>query len=265
VLETGSTTTTAASILPLVTGAGMVAIGLLASLVWRGRTRTPWRFVGLGAAAWAVSVTLKVAWAAPTNRAVLEGLGRLLGESGGTLAGWIYFGLLTGVFEVAFTWLVVRKTSVRQANENEAIAFGVAFGGAEAVALGLISLLAGVAGLLFWDHLPDEVTAALGGSELGWTSALAVFERVFTLVAHLIACVLVVWAVQRRRVMWFWLSFAFKSSLDALAAAGAERLDVKGSPLGLLQLELLLAAYVAVWAAIVYRRGGHSTRMMGAG
>src|SRR5262249_20975547 len=145
------------SVFALITGIGMMAVAIVTVVAWRARTHASWRFVGLGAAAWAVGVALKVAWAVPTNRLILSAVKQAVGPMVGSAVGWLYIGLLTGIFECGITWLFVRATRLRQAGRNDAIAFGIAFGAVEALVVGIASFGAVSIALLFWDKLPSEM------------------------------------------------------------------------------------------------------------
>jgi len=236
----------------LASGIGMITVAVIAVVAWRARTQAAWKAVALGAAAWAAGVALKIAWAVPTNRVVLSVLKRALGETFGDVAGWLYIGLLTGIFECGVTWLFVRKTRLRTAGRDDAIAFGIAFGAVEALVLGLVSFGAVLSALLFWDKFSPEAKDALGGTKDLLSIAMPIFERAYALVAHLVTCMLVVWAVQLGRARWFWASFIFKSSLDGIAAWGVEHFGRKASGSDHLKLELILFAFVACGCAAAF-------------
>lgn len=106
-----------------------VAIGPVA---WRWR-RSAKSMFGFGAAAWFVTVALKVAWALPMNQLVHDGLAAHLPSA---LAKGIfdgYVGMLTGVFEVGLLFALARSVRrLRETSAGDALAFGLGFGGIEA-------------------------------------------------------------------------------------------------------------------------------------
>ena len=236
----------------LLSGIGMLLVAVVAVALWRARTGAAWRATALGAAAWAVGVALKVAWAVPTNKLVLGGLKRALGDAAGGAVGYLYIGLLTGIFEVGVTWLFVAKTRLRSSSREDAIAFGIGFGAVEAFVLGLASLAGIVVALVAWDKLPAGAKELLGGAHGALPIALPIFERAYALLAHLVCCILVVWAVQLERARWFWVAFVFKSLVDAMAVWGIDFFDAKSAGPGYIKLEIALFAFVACSTLAIY-------------
>ncbi len=58
----------------------MILVAAAAVLLAAGRMRSLWTAAGIGAAAWAISVGLKVAWAIPMNPIVQRRLEHLVGK-----------------------------------------------------------------------------------------------------------------------------------------------------------------------------------------
>ena len=241
----------------MLSGLGMIAVAVGAVLFWQRRTRRAWVEVGLGALAWTVGVALKVAWALPLNKRVIAALTAHLGRAGGP-ASWVYVGLLTGVFEVGVTWLIVRYTRLRRVDRAGATAFGVGFGAIEALLLGLGSLVGMTAAAFFWSKLPPEAQTALGAqTTTRWVIPVPIYERVYALLAHVVSCVLVVEAVQQGKARWFWVSFAYKSAIDASAAWALMAWDIRASFAHQLWFELVLSLCVFASLALLplARRG----------
>lgn len=231
----------------LLAGAGVILVAIGSVLTWQRCTRPAWPYVGIGALAWTAGVALKFAWAIPTNKPVLSAITRLLGPDLGPPAGWLYTGLLTGVFECGATWVFVKKTRVREADPAQAVAFGLGFGAIEALLVGVVTLVAFGIALLAFQHLPtDAQEKLLEGTSSPWMTPLPIVERVSAIASHTVSCVLIVWSVQRRRAVWFWVSFAYKTLIDGFAAWGIERFQVKTSITHLAEFNAIFAAYVAV-------------------
>lgn len=197
-------------------GSAMIAVGVVPLVFWTRGHRTGLAVPALGAVAWVVSVAMKVGWAVATNAAVKVALIRAAGPGAGTALMEIYVGLLTGVFEVG---LVVLAARLRGATRDEAVAFGLAFGGFEVLLLGLAAVAVHAA------NAPFHVF-------------VGVVERASALVFHVVASVLVLRGRTRAAVV----AFVYKSAVDAFGAWGILSYGVKASPGKLLVVEAVLAA-----------------------
>jgi uncharacterized membrane protein YhfC len=226
-------------------GAGMIGVGILAVLLWQRRKPSLWPAVGLGAAAWAVSVALKFAWAVPTNAWIHRQLRHLLGATAAEPLFWLYIGLLTGIFECGITWLFVARSRLKKAGWNESVAFGIGFGAMEAVVLGAVSVIGLLAIILFFDQIPaadrSAVVRSLGGSSA--VIPLPVVERAATLAIHCLSCVLIVYGVRMAQWRWFWLSFAYKTAVDTWAGWTVLSFGAKESVMKLAQMEAQAAVF----------------------
>ena len=231
---------------------GMIAVALVAVLAFRRRSRASYAAFGIGALAWTVGVAAKIAWAVPTNKAVLAFFTAHLGRVAGPVS-WLYIGLLTGIFEVGATWIFVRFTRIRAAGRADVTAFGIGFGAIEALLLGLLSLAILAVVALFWSRLPREAQAALAGhgQSSRWVVVLPVLERAYCVVAHAVSCILVACAVQQRRPRWLALSFAYKTLVDGIAAWGIMAWNVKSDQRHFVAFELGLCALVLASTALV--------------
>jgi uncharacterized membrane protein YhfC len=205
----------------LLTGFGMMAVAIAGVLYWRRRTGAAWWTFGLGALAWVVGVALKFGWATSTNSLVRQGLEQALPGPVAAPLFWLYVGLLTGVFECGIALLFVRRSRLKAAGWDEAVAFGIGFGAVEAFLLGFLQFAGLLAVLAFWDQVPEEARGAMAQGPMGLGLAsipLPVAERLSALVAHVFSSALIVYSIRAGEWRWFWLSFAYKSALDALAA-----------------------------------------------
>lgn len=232
----------------LIPGIGMVLVGVLAVLVWRRGRPGFSSAVTIGAVAWTVAVALKFAWATPLNAPIKRGLEQLLPKIASDPLYWIYVGLLTGVFECGIALIWVFKTRLRRANWDAAVAFGIGFGAIEALVLGLVSFVGTSAAIAFFNVLPADakakLLAALGqasGHELTFI-CIPIIERISTLFIHCFSCVLIVYGARVRQWRWFWISFAYKTFVDGLAAWGLLGWHVKQSLSKMVLFEVLVVA-----------------------
>ncbi len=202
-----------------------VAVGYA---IYACRRGLGWRYLGLGALAWVVTVALKFAWAIPVNTPVYQWLYQVLPETLAGISFYVYVGLLTGVFEVGVVWLVMRYTRLGRVTWEQALAFGIGFGSVEALLLGFGGLGAALAALISPAQLP------LGPAELAqmndvWYQLAPIAERFFAVLVHVLSNALIFYAVATRKPGWFWLAFLYKSGIDAVAA-GAQLLGWTGMP-----------------------------------
>lgn len=176
----------------------MILVAVIAVSFWQRGKPSLWIFVGIGALAWAVAVTLKVAWAVPTNKLVHSGLNQVLGKAIGEPLFWVYIGLLTGIFECGIKQLFVIKTRLKEADWNQAVAFGIGFGAMEAFLLGAVSFIGLLMVIVFFEHIPaeakDQIAKGLGDNFA--VIPLPIVERIIALLVHVFSSVLIVYGVQ---------------------------------------------------------------------
>ncbi|MGC9400743.1 MAG: YhfC family glutamic-type intramembrane protease [Anaerolineae bacterium] len=201
----------------LLSGIGMivVAVGYVAYAAVR---RLGWGYLGLGALAWAITVALKFAWALPTNTPVYEALTGALPGTAANVIFYIYVGALTGLTEIALTWLVLRYTKWGQVPWTRVLAFGLGFGAVEALLLGVGSLIGTATALLAPTSLPLGTLRQIATANNPLYGLAPVSERFFTVLIHLFSNVLLFYGARQRESRWFWLAFAYKSGIDAVAA-----------------------------------------------
>lgn len=203
----------------LLGGIGMVVVAL--GFYLYGATRKlGWRYMLLGGAAWMVTVALKFAWAIPFNSPIYAYLTGALPKLAGENLFNLYVGMLTGVFEVGLVWLLVRYTKFGRADWKKALAFAIGFGALEALLLGVMNLFSVVAGLAAPAAIPVGQLDQLAVLNNPLYGLAPVSERFFTIWIHILSNVLVFYAAAVRKPGYFWLAFAYKSLIDAVAAWG---------------------------------------------
>ena len=121
--------------LNLLSGAGMIAVGAVAVYGWRRRADAVYFL--FGAVSWAVAIAVKIA----LDLTVTPAFKALLPETlTGVLVLGLYYGLRTGFFESGIPWAAARLAKMRP-TFDQAVAVGIGAGAAEAIVLGLLSLL----------------------------------------------------------------------------------------------------------------------------
>lgn len=198
-------------------GTGMIAIAV-AIIFFARRSGCPWRYLGLGALAWIVTVPILKQQGAALIEPVVYGAlyvpDALLAP--GSLLFYIYVGALTGLTEVLLIWLLLRYTRLGRVPWVKALAFGVGFGSFEALFLG-ISYLATIVTAL---TNPQAVTEAglvnlkLMSNPLFGLAPIA--DRIGAILVHIFCNVLLFYGVASGQARWPWISFAYKSLVDAI-------------------------------------------------
>jgi uncharacterized membrane protein YhfC len=202
--------------LALLGGVGMILVAM-GFVIYATSRRLGWKYLGLGALGWSVAVFLKFLVAIPINQTIYNALtGALPG-----IGEWIFHlwvGLLTGIFEVWFIWLVLRRSRIGQADWKQALAFGIGFGAFEALVLGLSTAGSVLLAILSPNLLQPGETAALAlSADLRWGLA-PVSERFFVVLGHIFANVLLFYSIAVRKSGGMWIAFIYKTLIDTLAS-----------------------------------------------
>ncbi len=201
-------------------GFGMTIVGLTAVLLWRWWSGAPWRWFWAGAAVWAVGVFLKFAFAIPLNGPILGALKEIMPHDAYMLAGSLYIGSLTGVFEIGITLAAALVWRQMARDSARGVAVGVGAGAIEAMLLGA-GMAAGV--LILLAVKPDLLDARfaaqarmLDATPLWWLAGSV--ERVIAILCHTSSRALLLWGIARRRwVLPFAVAFLLMSAIDAVA------------------------------------------------
>jgi uncharacterized membrane protein YhfC len=196
--------------LNLLSGAGMIAVGAVAVYGWRRRADAVYFL--FGAVSWAVAIAVKIA----LDLTVTPAFKALLPETlTGILVLGLYYGLRTGFFESGIPWAAARLAEMRP-TFDQAVAVGIGAGAAEAIVLGLLSLLNVLVFILvpgLIDTFSPATQAALQLQLSVPFIPVPVWERLFTLFCHVFAMALAMYSL---RAGWLWLalSIAFMALLD---------------------------------------------------
>lgn len=245
----------------LISGIGMIIVALFPILYWK--RKTAFKYFSWGALAWIVAVALKFAWAVPLNAPIINFLENQLPVGlAGPLA-WIYVGLLTGIFECGIVLgLIYLVSSLRKANWEDAVGYGIGFGAVEALLLGLGSLISVSLVAFFPEVLPQDVLEAIRPPESLWHIPIPIVERAAAIVIHLFSTILIVYAFITKMWKWFWLSFLYKTVVDAIAAYihlayGVDELTMTGW--WILEIVFVFLALVGLWGLMkIQRKWKHS-------
>ncbi len=203
--------------LSMESGLGMVIVGAASIWFWRTRSHAQWRWFWVGAAVWIVGVALKFAWAVPLNAPILQGLKSALPHWAYLVAGSIYVGLLTGVFEIGITLLAGLMWRRMTADAARGVAVGFGAGGFEAMLLGLAAMAAAATALV-------DPTSAVSGSfavaamapvRLFWL--VGIVERMLAIACHVSSRALVLFGIARGKWWPAVAGFLLMTAVDAVA------------------------------------------------
>ena len=191
----------------------MILFPLLLGWQFRQRLGAGWVIFGAGALTFIASqvVHLPLNWA----------LGLLGGGRGVALwpLPWVALvaGLSAGLCETLARWAALRFWLRRTRGWAEALQLGAGHGGIEAMVLGLLALLGMVSMLAATAAGQSLPETAFYWQSPWYVFVLAGLERVFALTFHIAMSVLVMRAVQRRRVGYLVAGIAAHTAMDAWA------------------------------------------------
>jgi uncharacterized membrane protein YhfC len=229
----------------LLSGIGMILVAV-GYVIYAAVRRLSWAYLGLGAGAWIATVVIKFVWAVPANPPIYAALTGALPETPALLAFAIYVGSLTGFTEVLLTWLLLRYTKLGHVPWGRALAFGIGFGAVEALLLGANSVIGVVTAIVSPSSVSLEALEQIARQTTALYIATPVWERFFTVLIHIFANICLFYGVVRGRARWLWVSFVFKSAIDAVAAWA--QFGLLATVGGLLIVEGIVAAFgIAGW------------------
>lgn len=141
----------------------------------------------------------------------------------------VFLGLSAGMWESWFRWIAYRWWAKKARSWQSGILLGAGHGGAEAILLGLLSLYTllniwVLTGQNLFEIYPAE-QAALAQRQLTeyWSQPwylplLGTAERVFTIIFHIAASLLVLQAFLRNQILWVWLTVLWHALMDGFFA-----------------------------------------------
>jgi uncharacterized membrane protein YhfC len=238
----------------------MIIVGLAAVVGWKAHHKVPWVFFLWGALGWMVGVTLKVIAAIP-NETIIHSVRDTLPRWFSEPVLWIYIGLLTGVFESGAVLGFAFLRRMRTAGWKESVGFGLGFGAIEALWVGIIALVLVLLYILVPERLPSELSQAatfygVYRDSPFWVIPAPIIQRITAILVHAFSSLLIIYAVQRKIWRWFWLSFLYKTTVDAIAGFihltyGFENI----TPLGIWVIEFVFLPFgiLGAWGVWIFR------------
>jgi uncharacterized membrane protein YhfC len=232
----------------------MIGLPIILGIVLAKRYGLPWRLYFIGAATFVLSQVGHI----PFNTLLLNGAVFSPAGQWPLAAVAIVLGLSAGAFEEVARYLVYRFW-IRDARQwREAIMFGAGHGGCEAIIVGMFAAVSAInllvlsgSDLATLDLTPEQLTllqaqlAALQSSP--WYAALlGSVERVFAIIFHISAAVLVLQVFRRGNLLWLAAAIAWHTTLNAVAIytltlAGAVWAEAALALLSLISLAIIHA------------------------
>jgi uncharacterized membrane protein YhfC len=236
-----------------------LAIGL--GVVITRKFGLSWRLYGVGAAVFICSQILHI----PFNYWLLQPFIRAeilpaLSKTQSLLISASLLGLSAGLFEEIARYMAYRWW-VRDARSwARGLLLGAGHGGAEAILVGVVVLLAFVQMVALRGRdlsslvPPDLVQLAEQQVSAYWSaswydSLLALVERTFTLPIQIALSILVLQAFVRNQKRWLWLAIGWHTLVDAVAVFASQNWSVYFT-------EVLIGLLAAVSIAIIYALRG---------
>jgi uncharacterized membrane protein YhfC len=215
-----------------------------------------WRYLGLGALFWVLTVAVKFAFAIPVNPLIFRALNvsRENLFSTGNMVAYLYVGALTGIFEAGLAWLILRKIRWGKADLSQALIFGIGFGVIEALLLGLVALVSALAGLFTPDTLPVSALGGLANNATLVMGLAPIIERISVIFAHIFSCVLIFHAIAQGKAKWGWLAILYKTLLDAPGGFAAFWATNSASHLWTLEAVIAIFGLIGLWGTIQISR-----------
>ena len=186
--------------------------------IWKRYIGVRSKWLAIGAGCWALGVALKFIFAILLNKPILAYIKDLFGQTGYLSLGSVYIGLLTGIFEIGITLIFALLIKGIYDSKKVAISVGIGAGTVEAFLIGLsqigngIMVLGGVPGT-------EKILSAFAQTAL--TTPLLIFigpvERIIAVLCHIASRFLVLYAVARRRYIYFWAGFLILTGIDVIA------------------------------------------------
>ena len=235
----------------LIAGAGMLFVGAAPIAYWKIKKKVANRFFLLGAVFWAIAFAIKLVMDFSVTGPIKSTL-NLFPYTFFLVLWALYFGLRTGLFECAVPYLLAGKSGLSKVSFNEAMAFGLGFGGTEAMVLGAVSFLS-MSVLILNPSLLAQLSPAqaevlrVSSENALVVSAAAILERASALLIHALACLLVFAAIAQKKPAFLLEAIVLKAVLDgAVVLVRMTELDIMGK-LVLVEIPILLLGFVSAF------------------
>ena len=231
-------------------GCSMLAVALLAALLWRQRTHVGWRWLWVGAAIWTAGVTGKLIWSVLFNAVLLGAIKGYGPAAAYTFLGALYLGINSAIWEIGVTAIAARRWRNMTLNPDRSAGVGVGAGAFEAGLLGLLVTISVALALFdgpYGQQITDSIVQRSEHTPFAWLTGPV--ERVIAILLHVATRMLVLLAVVQRSRKLFWYGFGLFAFADGLA--GFAILSGMLTTHSVWWLEFMLLPVVVVSLAII--------------
>lgn len=236
----------------LLSGIGMMLVGIIAVIYWRMKTKVQLKYFLFGALVWVAAIAVKLLMDLTITAGLQDIVGAAAGLAGVIVFASLYVGLRTGFLESGLSYIAVKKW-LGKLDWKKAVAFGVGFGAIEAIFLGaesFLSILIFVINPSLISAFPAELQPVIEAQLNTDTLFIipAIIERIATMFAHVFAAVLVILAVNKKRIRYFWYSFAYKAVLDGMIPGLLLAIGIASiASVFMIEIPIVVMGLIAYW------------------
>lgn len=236
----------------------MIGVPLGLGVYLARKQGSPWRFFVAGGVVFVASQILHLPFNSRVLVPLLDDLGWMRASTISQQVGLaLALGFSAGMFEETARYLALRWWRQDLRSWAEGLMFGAGHGGTEAILLGLLALNAFLSAVAFRDSglsgvVPPEVLEPVQAQleaywALPWYAALlGAVERMFTLVFHIAASLLVLQVFTRGGLRWLAAAVLWHTLIDAAAVFAAANWDIYAA-------EVVLLVFAGLSALMMWR------------
>lgn len=217
---------------PLLNALLMVGIPIFLGVYFFRKLGAEWNTYAVGAATWGITFVLHLVFNAWVLNPFMETMGFSVTSSGLALV-WtgILLGLAAGIFEETGRYVVYARFLPKARTWTEGLMLGAGHGGFEAIFFGALGLYTFLQMIVLKDLPPGQLSALVTPDKLDITLAqisifwgtpwydhlLGSLERISAIVIHLSMSLMVLNAVRKKNILWFFVSILWHTLTNALA------------------------------------------------
>lgn len=212
----------------LTNGLFMVIFPVLLAIYLGRKFNLPFRLWWIGAATFVLSQVGHIPFNAGLTALFTKGILPAPPVSWQLIFNAVVLGLSAGLWEEVFRYLAYRFWAKDARSWGRGLMLGAGHGGVEAIILGLLVLVNFVAMILLKDLNLNAIVPAeqleLAQQQMNaywsapwYATLLGALERLFAIVFHLSASILVLQVFLRKQIRWLWLAIGWHAFLDAVA------------------------------------------------